>query len=469
MNMEPRASDSAISPSSPSFRVRYERLAIGARWHMRSLAVVFVDLLWRRLPPFLPPPLARSRSRDSYYTMALVPKVERRVHRFSSESMDFSALANEMLADPGYRDSAERDWARNQKAIAAAGYMLRPRYHEDRTFSGRRWKLPRSWFEDWQTHYVMSPIVIDATSMVDGKQVMLKDLSEASEAEEIEITQLFSSEEHRRNPKNHCIPVIEVTRLEDISKTVLVVPRMRPYNNPRFRTFGEVVAFATQIIEGLEFMHALHIAHRDCTGQNIVLDPSGMYPNSFHPVKMNRSKNFLWFAKSYTRTQRPPRYFLIDFGLSRYYDPARGAPLDHAIRGGDKSVPEFRGYPDCPPHNPFQTDIYYLGNLLRTDFIQKYVGFEWLEALVGDMCHEDPSMRPPIGVVASQFAEVSSTLTTWKLRSRLVGRKDSFIFGPYRWIRHVYRTTGYILTRTPAVPMPRDDGQPRDHNTSKVE
>ncbi|KAI0044479.1 hypothetical protein FA95DRAFT_1497011, partial [Auriscalpium vulgare] len=77
--------------------------------------------------------------------------------------------------------------------------------------------------------------------------------------------------------------------------------------------------------------------------------------------------------------------------------------------------------------------------------------------LVADMCHEDPSMRPPIGVVASRFAEVSGELTSWKLRSRLVGRKDSFILGPFRWIRHVYRTTGYIITRTPAVPMPRDE------------
>ncbi|KAI0044686.1 hypothetical protein FA95DRAFT_1680996 [Auriscalpium vulgare] len=243
---------------------------------------------------------------------------------------------------------------------------------------------------------------------------------------------------------------------------------MRPYDNPRFRTFGEVVAFATQIIEGIEFMHELHIAHRDCTGQNIVLDPSGMYPNSFHPVKMNRTKNFHWIAKSYTRTQRPPRYYLIDFGLSRYYDPAFGEALDHAMFGGDKSVPEFRDFPNCPDHNPFPTDIYYIGNMLREDFIQKYYGFEWLEALVADMCHEDPRMRPPIGVVSSRFAEVSGALTSSKLRSRLVGRKDSCVLGPFRWIRHIYRTTGYIVTRTPAVPMPRDEGQSHDHDTSKV-
>ncbi|KAI0041334.1 hypothetical protein FA95DRAFT_1501637 [Auriscalpium vulgare] len=360
-----------------------------------------------------------------------------------------------MMADPGHRGPGESYWTRHQKKIEAAGYMLRPRYHEDWKFSQPRWNLPRSWFEDWQA--TRSPHVIDATRISDGKQVVLKRMSETDTGEEGDMLRLFSSEQYKENPKNHCIPLIDSKRLDDSQITLLVMPRMRPYNNPRFRTFGEVVAFATQIIEGIELMHELHVAHRDCTGQNIVLDPSGMYLNSFHPVKLNRTKDFHWFAKSYTRTQRPPRYYLIDFGLSRYYDPARGTPVDVAVRGGDKSVPEFRDYLNKPRHNPFPTDIYYIGNMLRTDFIQKYYGFEWLEPLVADMCHEDPSMRPPIGVVASRFAEVSGALTNWKLRARLVGRKDSFIFGPFRWIRHVYRTTGYIITRTPAVPMPRDE------------
>ncbi|KAI0044020.1 hypothetical protein FA95DRAFT_1497799 [Auriscalpium vulgare] len=385
------------------------------------------------------------------------------------------ALLREMRADPGHRWHHERKWAQHQKALETAGYMLRPRYHLDRKFSWSRWKLPPSWFEDWQRRKdIIAPLILDATRIVDGKQVILKRMpDEDTPAEEIEITKLFSSEQYRLNPKNHCIPVVDTIRLEDLPDTLLVLPRMRSYDNPRFRTFGEVVAFATQIIEGIGLMHELHIAHRDCTGQNILLDPSGMYPNSFHPIKINRSKNFHWFAKSYTRTQRPPRYYIIDFGLSRYYDPARGAPLDDAVRGGDKSVPEFRDYLKGVRHNPFLTDIYYIGNMLREDFIQvmnlvrmrkrshsfrqKYYGFEWLEPLVADMCHEDPIMRPPIDVVASRFAEVSGALASWKLRSRLVGRKDSFVLGPFRWIRHVYRTTGYIITRTPAVPMPRDE------------
>jgi hypothetical protein len=50
-----------------------------------------------------------------------------------------------------------------------------------------------------------------------------------------------------------------------------------------------------------------------------MFDPSLMYPEGYHPIQINRNLNFKGRAKRYTRTQRPPRYYLIDFGLSRRY------------------------------------------------------------------------------------------------------------------------------------------------------
>src|SRR6266403_858763 len=133
-------------------------------------------------------------------------------------------------------------------------------------------------------------------------------------------------------------------------------------------------------------MHENHVAHRlghfysrfsicsnvtyarDCTIANIMLDPSSMYPESFHPVRMSKSRDFRHKAKAYTRTRRPSRYLLIDFGLSRYYDPVNGPPLDEPLRGGDKSAPEHQH--DKTLCNPFPTDVYYLGNLVREHFMQ---------------------------------------------------------------------------------------------------
>ena len=134
-------------------------------------------------------------------------------------------------------------------------------------------------------------------------------------------------------------------------------------------------------------MHENHVAHRyvvtffahipsyltyirDCTLENIMLDPSDMFPESFHPAEIERSRDFRRKAKWYSRTRRPTRYLLIDFGLSRRYDPENGPPLDKPLRGGDKSAPEHQDrVTSC---NPFPTDVYYLGNLIREHYIQVY-------------------------------------------------------------------------------------------------
>ena len=108
-----------------------------------------------------------------------------------------------------------------------------------------------------------------------------------------------------------------------------------------------------------------------------MLDPTNMYPESFHPVKRNRSKDFRHKAKVYSRTRRPTRYLLIDFGLSRQYDPAAGPPLDQPLQGGDKSAPEHQD--GKTPCNPFPTDVYYLGNLVRQHYIK--------------VCVPNPSMK----------------------------------------------------------------------------
>jgi len=99
-----------------------------------------------------------------------------------------------------------------------------------------------------------------------------------------------------------------------------------------------------------------------------MLDPSNMYPKSFHPADIERSQDFRGKAKGYSRTRCPSRYLLIDFGLSRRYDPADGPPVDAPIHGGDKSAPELQD--SKTSYNPFPTDVYYLGNLVREDYME---------------------------------------------------------------------------------------------------
>ena len=112
-------------------------------------------------------------------------------------------------------------------------------------------------------------------------------------------------------------------------------------------------------------------------GSNILMDGS-MYPRSWHPADDHMDREYKDSAKYYTRTQRPPKYYLIDFGISRRYDPKDLPILERPIHGADRTVPEFQN--SNAPCDPFQTDIYYLGNMFRMDFVSvsRYTIFDFL-------------------------------------------------------------------------------------------
>ncbi|KAI0296108.1 kinase-like domain-containing protein [Multifurca ochricompacta] len=361
--------------------------------------------------------------------------------------------------------SSELWWRDRYHDIEACGYKLRPRYNPDWKPSWK--KSGKDFFttEDGQPTLVGIPLLdtsgpdglsqlratMDATRIGDGKPVMLKKVLPEDGPHELSIIEIFSSPKLKDDPHNHCVPLLGLIDLPGTksSMRLMVMPFLRPFNNPRFQTYGEFVAFFMQICEGLQFMHRENIAHRDCTLNNIMLDPSGMYPKGYHPTQINRSRDFKGRAKRYTRTQQAPRYYLIDFGLSRWY-PSRDA-LDKPLRGGDKSAPEHEGGRLC---NPFHTDIYYIGNLVRQSFMKKYKGFEFMQDLVDEMTHEIPEKRPTIEGVLERFSRIRDSLSAIKLRSAITSKKDPKLFTAFRHARQLIRTLGYTINRLPAIPLP---------------
>ncbi len=133
------------------------------------------------------------------------------------------------------------------------------------------------------------------------------------------------------------------------------------------------------LLKGLQFMHQCHVAHR-YVHRNIITTPSHLFqrlhepdpkptfPNMFHPMSPHATRDSKGFAKHYTRTARPTKYYLIDFGLSRKYNSKDGPIREEVILGGDTTVPEFQNH-HYEPQDPFPTDIYYIGNMIREDFL----------------------------------------------------------------------------------------------------
>ena len=88
--------------------------------------------------------------------------------------------------------------------------------------------------------------------IADGRQVLLRKFSPETAPNELVILRMFSSDELRHDPHNHCVPLldtIDLSRRGKPGRKLLVMPLLRPFNNPPFQTYGEFVAFFTQICE----------------------------------------------------------------------------------------------------------------------------------------------------------------------------------------------------------------------------
>ncbi|KAJ3489305.1 hypothetical protein NLI96_g2211 [Meripilus lineatus] len=152
-----------------------------------------------------------------------------------------------------------------------------------------------------------------------------------------------------------------------------------------------------------------------------MMDATNLYPDGFHPVSQIRhASGKPDFAKHYTRTRAPVKYYFIDYGISCVFDPEDPDPREVPIRAGDKSAPEIKDDPeDRGPINPFPTDVYYIGNLIRTEIKEDYRGIDFMNELVADMVQADPTKRPTMDVVVKRFEKTRLSLSGWKLMKRL--------------------------------------------------
>ncbi|KAJ8474870.1 hypothetical protein ONZ45_g15805 [Pleurotus djamor] len=298
----------------------------------------------------------------------------------------------------------------------------------------------------------------DTQRISDGELLVLKRVNKSRHPYEAEIGQFFSTGSLSKDPRNHCVPIYDVLQCpNDETTIILVMPMLKEWYRPAFDTIGEAVEFFRQIFEGLQFMHANNVAHRDVAYFNILMDARTLYIDRYHPFSPFYKLDMSGPPQRRTRTTMPVRYYLSDFGLSRKYRPEDRPPLEDIIIGGDKTVPEFETMDAC---DPFPTDVYTIGNLIRQNFTEgskhtsRKLGFEFMKPLVADMTNPDPSKRPTMDEVVERFEKMRKSLSSWKLRSRVVKADEIYVVGVVRSIGHLARRAIYMVKGVPAIPSP---------------
>lgn len=329
----------------------------------------------------------------------------------------------DMNYNPAYRIYAltpnEVFWRERAVFLRSHGYVMRRRYQP-------RWMplwpnigMESSEHEDcWQN---LNGMVMDAFRIADESLAAIKCRPTNAVENELAIHRFLSSDSLRNDSANHCIPLLEVLDDPDCQlpsgntgATFIITPFVYEFNQWPFQTIDNVLDFIRQTLEGIAFMHANGVAHRDCTASNVRIDASALFRGVWpHPVVpcMDYCEPFDPIPDP-DRTKGAVRYHFIDFG------EATRRPADHTgpflVEGSrciDQALPELKF---GRPYDPFPVDVFLLGNMYKEYLLEVYNELDFLWPLVTAMTRQDPSQRPTIVEARRGFDEICASLAPSK-------------------------------------------------------
>ncbi|KAG8913702.1 hypothetical protein FRC01_004417 [Tulasnella sp. 417] len=332
----------------------------------------------------------------------------------------------------------EQVWAARYKQLKAYGYLLRPRYRPGWVPA---WE-PNGWNVREEDAILPDADNLDAERLSDGQIVFLKPVPKTSP--EIEIGCLLTSEDMRKDPRNHAIPLLDVIDDPVVPNTViLVLPLLRLIDSPPPSSVGECIDLVNQTLEGLVFLHKHGIAHRDCAMDNIMLDARALLPDGWHPQSYNVSRD------SQRALRIPPireaggvRYYFIDFGISTL---GRNTTLGTL---GQERAPELSAE---IPYDPYKLDVYILGMAYAKFLALRFrvEDFSFLDPLIRAMIVKEPSERPTAAEAYELFNKIRAAIPSGELRRRLPSVRKPETPGTKLWRDMHYGISAYWWGLTP--------------------
>jgi len=302
--------------------------------------------------------------------------------------------------------TSEKKWRDRHAMLKLEGYELRPR-------------LRPGWIPSWldsgadplecEDGELLPPRskLVDAIHEATGKTVYVKEVT--TDSEELRIAQLLTEEESINDPRNHCVPVTKVFKdHENPALSYMVMPFLRPVDDPPFQYVKEIIEFTDQILEGLVFLHEKGVAHRDCVQKNLMMDADSMYPEGFHPVALDYKPDRSGDAKHTSRTAEI-KYYFIDFGISVHIPESLRPKLVTGLLGRDRDPPELS---DRVPYDPFKLDIFIIGNMLKRDFYMMFSNVDFFKPLVEEMTRREPSLRPSAKDALARWQEIRTSISS---------------------------------------------------------
>ncbi|CAE7213346.1 unnamed protein product, partial [Rhizoctonia solani] len=235
--------------------------------------------------------------------------------------------------------------------------------------------------------------------------------------EELDILQHLSSEPYSANPRNHVVECLDSFPIPGVDGGVFyIMPLLRAYDDPPFHNLGEINEFLIQVFE---MLHENDIAHCDIASANIMMNGRVLYDEPFHPFhqdfSLDRKRQI---QPRYLRSQRPIRYYYIDFGYAKWFRDPNQPRVVYGSRARERTPEQLSG----GAYDPFKADIYQLGAILRRDLIPQYPDLYFLLPLAREMTRHDPAERPKLEQAHQVMVAHFNGLLGWRARWPILTR-----------------------------------------------
>ena len=98
---------------------------------------------------------------------------------------------------------------------------------------------------------------------------------------------------------------------------------------------------------------------------NILMDADTMYPDGYHPIALEFTRDYSALAEYQSRAAAGAKYYYVDFGISVHIPNGLEDRLVLGTFGRDRDPPELS---NVNPYDPFKLDIFIIGNMLKREF-----------------------------------------------------------------------------------------------------
>ncbi|KAF6761363.1 other/AgaK1 protein kinase [Ephemerocybe angulata] len=201
----------------------------------------------------------------------------------------------------------------------------------------------------------------------DGHEVVIRLASGPKTTDELRAFQRLNTEEARRDPRNHTLPILKYLVFNGM--VFVVMPRWQtgPFESTvSYDTVSELCDVAEAFYEGLEFLHEKRIAHRDIYESNTVMNLLRSLSKPGHKMRTIGEVRYAFIDFdvalvlpegadiSTVSVEREIRVPLLDIGLKPgLCNPFKDdvlcltAALERTVRVAEGVVPRVGDFFDC--------------------------------------------------------------------------------------------------------------------------